>query len=275
MLKWLYIIVFSLTLYAAAQTGGTEHDHMPMSGGGEHTPQEAVQGSTHDHAMTGGAEEATDTLNTVAVGDYLMSVDPLVTLEGVTLGLKLDTGAENAPLDASGFDLSVINPQGEAQALEPTITSDTLATVTLPSFAEGVWRVEGTLNGQAVNFPVSLYQQTTPEGATVYLALVPAPSLSTRGLAEVYAYAFEDGAFIHGDYALQYNMTGMNHATDEAVVTLEHTHFDGTLKRAGIEGSANHAPLSFAMAGTWNVSVAVTHEGETHEAAFDVTVLDE
>ena len=269
--KWLYIVTLSLTLHAAAQTGGAGHDHMPMSGG-EHAAQESM----HEHAMTGGAEaDMTDALNTVAVGGYLMNVDPLVTPEGVTLGLKLDTGTEDTPLETSGFDLNITDPQGEMRALEPTITSDTLATVTLPSFAEGVWRVEGTLNGQEVNFPMSLYRQTTPDGVTVYLALVPAPSLSTRGLAEVYAYAFEDGAFVHGDYALQYNMTGMNHATDEAVVTLEHTHFDGTLKEAGIEGSANHAPLSFAMAGTWNVSVAVTHEGETHGAAFDVTVLDE
>ena len=274
MLKWFYVVMLSFTLHAAAQTGGAGHDHMPMSGGGHPT-----QESMHDHAMTGGAEEsaenAADALNTVAVGDYLMSVDPLVTPEGVTLGLKLDTGTEDAPAEISGLDLSVTGPQGEMQALEPAITSDTLATVTLPGFAEGVWRVEGTLNGQEVNFPMSLYQQTTPEGVTVYLALVPAPSLSARGLAEVYAYAFEDGAFVHGDYALQYNMTGMSHATDEAVVTLEHTHFDNTLKSAGIEGSANHAPLSFAMAGTWNVGVAITHEGETHEAAFDVTVLDE
>ena len=269
----LYALTLSLALSAAAQTGGS--DHMTMTGGVTGGQEEH---ETHDHDahdMTGGAENATDMLNTVAVGDYLMSIDPLVTPEGVTLGLTLDTGVEDAPVAASGFDLSATDPQGETQTLSATVVNDTLATVTLPTFAPGVWRVEGTLSGQAVSFPLALYRQTTPEGTDFYLALAPAPSLSTRGLTEVYAYAFEDGEFVHGAYTLQYAMSGMTHSTDDAVVDLEHTHFENSLEEAGIEGSANHAPLSFAMAGTWSVDVAVTHEGDTRQATFDVTVSDQ
>ena len=274
----LYALTLSLTLSAAAQTGGSDHDHTTMTGGQEEHETHDHDAHDHDdHDMTGGAGEegATQMLNTVAVGNYLMSIDPLVTPEGVTLGLTLDTGVEDAPVAASGFDLSATDPQGETQALSATVVNDTLATVTLPNFAPGVWRVEGTLSGQAVSFPLALYQQTTPEGTDFYLALAPAPSLSTRGLTEVYAYAFEDGEFVHGAYTLQYAMSGMTHSTDDAVVDLEHAHFDNSLKEAGIEGSANHAPLSFAMAGAWSVDVAVTHEGDTHQATFDVTVSDQ
>ncbi len=273
----LYALTLSLTLSAAAQTGGNDHDHTAMSGGQEEHETHDHDAHDHNDDMTGGVGEegATQMLNTVAVGNYLMSIDPLVTPESVTLGLTLDTGVEDAPVVASGFDLSATDPQGETQALSATVVNDTLATVTLPNFAPGVWRIEGTLSGQAVSFPLALYQQTTPEGTDFYLALAPAPSLSTRGLTEVYAYAFEDGEFVHGAYTLQYAMSGMTHSTDDAVVDLEHTHFDNSLNEAGIEGSANHAPLSFAMAGAWSVDVAVTHEGDIRQATFDVTVSDE
>ena len=274
----LYALTLSLTLSAAAQTGGSDHDHMTMTGGmtGGQEEHETHDHDAHDHDMTGGAEEGTtDMLNTVAVGNYLMSIDPLVTLESVTLGLTLDTGVEDAPVAASGFNLSATDPQGETQPLSATVVNDDLATVTLPNFNAGVWRIEGTLSGQAVSFPLALYRQTTPEGTDFYLALVPAPSLSTRGLTEVYAYALEDGEFVHGAYTLQYVMSGMTHSTDDAVVNLEHAHFENSLEKAGIEGSANHAPLSFPMAGTWSVDVSVTHEGDTQQATFDVTVSNE
>ena len=126
-----------------------------------------------------------------------------------------------------------------------------------------------------MGFSLEMVQGTAEGAATFYLVLAPAPSLTNRGLSEAFVFAYQDGAFVHGQYDLRYTMPGMQHATDDETVELEHTHFEDSYGSLGMEVSTNHAPLSFPMAGNWTLAVALTHEGETQQASFDVMVLEE
>ena len=292
-------LTFSFTLAqddhaheTGGESGGMSHDEM----------SHGDTGGEMDHSEHGAEEISREALNVVLVGESSLTIEPLISADGtLTLGVKVEPPAE--------LSLSVTGPRGEERALETTpvmmdeITEETgghgeegheeeynesgghnmdnmnadvrdVLTFQIGAVEEGVWRFSGTLGDAEVSFPLSIYQTSIGE-TDVYLALAPSPALSTRGLSEAFVYAFEGDEAVHSAMALGREMDGMQHSTDDEQLELTHNHFDNVYDdTAGFSPMANLAPLSFAMAGMWNVDVLFM--GETEETiTFEVEVLDE
>ena len=269
------------------ESGGMSHDEMN---------HEEMDHSEHSTEKAEG-----EALNVVLAGDSSLTLEPLINADGMlTLGIKVEPPAE--------LSLSASSPSGQEMGLEatPVMMDDMketgghgeeghgedhgesgghdmnsmgadvrdVLTFEIGVVEAGIWRFSGTLGDAEVSFPLSIYQTSTA-GTDVYLALAPSPALSTRGLSEAFVYAFEGDEAVHGAMALGREMAGMQHSTDDERLDLVHNHFNNVYdETAGFSPMANLAPLSFAMAGTWNVDVMLM--GETEETVtFEVEVLEE
>ena len=270
------------------ESGGMSHDEM---GHGE-----------MDHSEHSTEEPEGEALNVVLVGESSLTIEPLISADGtLTLGIKVEPPAE--------LTLSVTSPKGEEMRLEATpVMLDETAQETgghgeedgeeghseggghdmdsmnadvrdvlafqVGAVEEGVWRFNGTLGDAEVSFPLSIYQASNDQ-TEVYLALAPSPALSTRGLSEAFVYAFQEGEAVHSGMMVEREMSGMQHSTDDEQLDLVHNHFNDVYNdAAGFSPMANQAPLSFAMAGSWNVDVAIMGEVE-ETVTFNIDVLDE
>ena len=298
-------LTFGLTLAqddhsheTGGESGGMGHDEMSHGDtGGE------MDHGDMDHSEHSTEETAGEALNVVLAGDSSLTLEPLISADGtLTLGVKVEPPAE--------LSLSVTGPSGEEMGLEATpVMMDAMERGTgghgeeehgeegrsesgghdmdsmnpdardvlafqVGAVEAGVWRFSGTLGNTEVSFPMSIYQASADE-TDVYLALAPSPALSTRGLSEAFVYAFQEGEAVHSGMMVGREMSGMQHSTDDEQLDLTHNHFNDIYNdAAGFSPMANQAPLSFAMAGTWDV--AVTLMGETEETVtFEVDVLDE
>jgi hypothetical protein len=137
--------------------------------------------------------------------------------------------------------------------------------------AAGVWRLTVTLGEHRADVPISVV--TAQSEVTELLAVfAPTPSLSSAGLTETFVYAYRALEPVHAAISVQRAMAGMQHATDEDRVPLVHDHFPALTDLAPVgEAMANRTPLNFAMAGTWDLTVAIEGDGaETFVLAVDM-----
>ena len=274
------------------ESGGMSHDEM------DHGEMNHGEMNHSEHSTEEAEGEA---LNVVLVGDSSLTLEPLINADGMlTLGIKVEPPAE--------LSLSVTSPSGQEMGLESTpvmmddmketggdgeeghgenhgesgghemdsVDADVrdVLTFEVGAVEAGVWRFSGTLGDAEVSFQLSIYQ-TSADGTDVYLALAPSPALSTRGLSEAFVYAFEGDEAVHSAMALGREMEGMQHSTDNERLDLVHNHFNNVYdETAGFSPMANLAPLSFPMAGAWNVEVMVMGS-EMQTFDFAVEVLDE
>lgn len=181
---------------------------------------------------------------------------------------------EDMTEDEHGDDMAEDKENHEDHDMESMADVRKTLTFNVGAVEEGVWRFGGTLVDAEVAFPLSIYKAST-EQTDVYLALAPSPTLSTRGLAEAFVYAFRDGEVVHNGMMMGRSMEGMQHSTDEEQLGLVHNHFNDVYNDTlGYGPMANQSSLGFAMAGTWDIDVMIM--GDTEERLnFDVVVLEE
>ena len=285
----LLIALLALGLVCGFTFAQDDHDTGGESGGMSHNEMNHDEMDHSDHSAEKPEGEA---LNVVLVEDSSLTLEPLISADGtLTLGVKVEPPAE--------LSLSVTSPSGEEVGLESTpVMMDEMKetgghgesgahdmdsmdadvrdvlTFEVGTVEAGVWRFSGTLGDAEVSFPLSIYQ-TSADGTDIYLALAPSPALSTRGLSEAFVYAFEGDEPIHSGMAVGREMEGMQHSTDDERLDLVHNHFNNVYdETAGFSPMANLAPLSFPMAGAWNVEVMVMGS-EMRTFDFAVKVLEE
>ena len=211
-----------------------------------------------------------DAMNTLILGEQRALLEPLITADGnFTLGLRPEQ------MFVGELELIASTPSGE------TMTSAELNDMNgvLLEFGQaeaGVYRIAGTYDGADFSFAVSVYQQEEEdEDIMAYLVLAPSPTLANRGASEVFAYVFENGESVHGDYSLSRSMEGMQHSTDGDMVPLSHTHFDDAYDEAlGETPMSNQTSLGFSMVGTWDVELRVEGEAEVEVIIFNVEMLE-
>ena len=286
--------------HSEEQTQDGEMDHDDSHGDMDHS----------EHNEMSGMGQA---LNIVLVGEASLTLEPLISSDGtLTLGVKVEPPA-NLALSATSpsgqeVTLSAVpimamdlkeegskHSEGEEHSEDETehgeghdhaesedehdmdsmkANAATTLSFSVGNVEEGVWRFNGTLNGADVSFPMSIYKAST-EQTDVYLVLAPSPTLSTRGLAEAFVYAFRNGEVIHNGMMLNRSMAGMQHSTDDEQLTLVHNHFNDVYNDTlGYGPMANQNSLGFAMAGTWDVSITIMGKNE-EIVGFDVEVLDD
>lgn len=288
-------VLTALLLAFGSALAQTDH-HQSGTDDQHENEQHSEHEMNHDMHNMGGEQDAEAQVNTVAVGESLLTVVPLLDDGTLKLALESDMGEEPA---AERLELFMTSPTGETRRLEfqtvtPTADTSTGGAETdgtdeqhhegenvehgaairvvaeLPAFEEGIWRVEGTLGEREVAFPLAMYRAER-DTTEIYALFAPAPTLSGRGLSEAFVYAFREGEPVHNTVTLRREMAGMQHSADDDVITLRHEYFGNLYDTSRFEPMANRAPLSFAMVGTWTVDVTV---GEV-PVTLEVEVLGE
>ena len=228
---------------------------------------------SHDHHDTShdgmSHDEMTSEMafNVVEVGEVGLEITPLVSPDA-RLQLRVTT-PETAPETAT-VDLTVLSPGGDTFVLSPSEQ-----TLDLGSFAPGVWQLSGSVNNTPFSTTLSAYHSADAAAAEgtatdLYAVFTPTPALSNRARTEVFAYLYDaNGEPVHGAITLQRGMTGMQHAGDENKLPLTHVHIgDGELM-------GNRGPVSFAMAGPWQITVEVRGGSSLQTFPFTADVLND
>lgn len=185
--------------------------------------------------------------------------------------------------DGEHLTVALLDPDGSVAVLTDLAPSSdgTVTAYSLPWFDglalgdfDGVWRLSVANDDHRTEVPISVVSR--PDASTELVAVfAPAPSLSGAGRTELFLYAYRGLEPVHAAVAVQRAMPGMQHATDEETVALVHDHFTALTEVAPIDDAmANRAPLAFAMAGIWDLTVTI--EGTDPETVvLQVAVLGE
>lgn len=246
-----------------------------------------------DHAMTD-MDSSEAALNTFMLAGQHITLDPLVLPDGsFQIGLRLshdDMDSEMAMDDNKDSKdgeamadhgmtmmpaLTVVTPAGET--LSPMMVHGSrmdVMTFPIGLAMQGIYRVNMMLADEMLSVPMGVYTASS-DITHAFLILAPNPSLSSRGESQSFLYAFQEGEAIHDDLMLRRSMAGMQHMTDAEELAFSHTHFDDIYDDAiGTKPMSNELDISFAMAGSWDVTVMLMGDlAETFE--FSVEVLNE
>ena len=167
---------------------------------------------------------------------------------------------------ATAASLTLTSPSGVSYAGE---VQDCYVTTIDFDFETGIWQLEGSF----LDTSMSLFAGVTDQGSDVRGALVPTPSVSGGARSEVFVSAFAGGEHIHKTYNVQRAMQDMTHMGDDDIITLEHHHYDDYVTE-DFYPVGNSAPLSFMMAGDWQLDVQLKG-GLDEQASFTVEVLSD
>jgi hypothetical protein len=169
------------------------------------------------------------------------------------------------------IEVVITAPDGSSY---PATTETGSVVVETGKFMEGVYSVSGSLANESFTSKMSVYSALSDLDNQVIVLFAPSPSLSTKGLTQAFVYAFSEGEAIHRGMSIKRTMTGMTHMSDDEEVSLGHEHFNDKYNMENFEPMANVAPISFAMAGTWEFTVNLL--GSLPESAvFSILVSDD
>lgn len=223
---------------------------------------------SHD-AMSHDAMDSETAFNVVAVGGVGLELTPLVTPDA-RLHLQLATS------ETAALDLTALSPDGDTFVLDPSQN-----TLDLGSFTPGLWRLSGSVNGTPFGTGFSAYHSedtAAPDGlaSDLYTVFAPTPALSNRARTEAFAYLYDaSGEPVHGAMTLQRGMTGMQHAGDDDKLPIVHVHISDVEGDSDNAIMGNRGPVSFAMAGPWQIAIEVTGASDSQTFALTANVLND
>lgn len=205
----------------------------------------------------------------IMLAGQAVSIEPLIMADGsFSMGVRL------ASMDNGMPQLSVTTPSG-ASFNPMMLHGDGMNVMTFPvgNVESGIYSVTAMLSDDMVELPVGVYMAESND-ISAYLVMAPNPSLTSRGESHSFFWAYEGDEPIHGDISLQRSMAGMQHMTDADELMFKHTHFDDVYDDIlGTSPMSNETPVSFAMAGMWDVNVSLVDQSET--LVFEIEVLNE
>ncbi len=256
------------------------HEHDASEDSHSHDMNSEDMKEEHSHDMSDSSDEHSHNSGmtmmdtempaySVMLAEQTVTIEPLILADGsLSIGVRLDNMDNGMP------QLSVITPS--AEVLSPMMlhgASMNVMTFPVGIVEAGIYRVSAMLGSDTLELPVGVYMASNDD-ISAYLVMAPNPSLSSRGESHSFFWAYEGDEPIHGDISLQRSMAGMQHMTDADELMFSHTHFNDAYDDIlGTSPMSNELPVSFAMAGMWNVNVSLLEQSET--LAFEVEVLNE
>ncbi len=246
-----------------------EHSHDMAESDDEHSHDMSESSSEHSHGESMSMTDFKMPAYSVMLAEQTVSIEPIIMADGsFSMGVRLNTMDNGMP------QLTVISPSGETVS-PMMLHGDSMNVMTFPvgMVEAGIYRVSAMLAEDTLELPVGVYLASS-NAISAYLVMAPNPSLSSRGESHSFFWAYEGTEALHGDMGLQRSMAGMQHMTDADELMFKHTHFDDVYDDIlGSKPMSNELPISFAMAGMWDVNVSLIDQNET--LAFEVQVLNE